>query len=202
MTTKKKDDNSAKDVNEKVEEIKGEGDAPEAKTQENELEINPEEEAPDSEVPETDKITEDIAPEGENPDNELKETPEDEKPEDDLQNTDEEKPEDDNEEDNDPQKEEFGNGFFFIEDGAFFEGLSEKITDKQNIDDFSFVEAAVLPNKVRIMQRSEDWRIKTTSKRGDLKGKAGDFLLFDPNGSKLKVSGPKFRKLYDTLFGE
>lgn len=174
MIEKKKTDDSAKEVKEKVEEIKVEGKVPETETPENDLEINPEEEASE---------------EGKSPDEEENGStdPEEQSP-------------DEEEKDEEEKEEKFGTGFFYIEDGEFFEKLGEKVTDKQNMDDFSFAEAEMAPNKVRIMQRSEDWKIKTTSKRGDLKGKAGDFLLFDPNGNKLKVSGSKFRKIYNTLF--
>lgn len=176
MVNKGKNDDSAKDVNEKVEETEVEGEILETKN----LETN----APEEEEENTEEKVEEVNSETEAPELAVSE---DQSPE---ENKVEEK------------EDEFGNGFFFIEDGEFFEKLSEKITDKKNIDDFSFVDAATLPAKVRIMQRSEDWKIKTTSKRGDLKGKEGDFLLFDPNGNKLKVSGPMFRKLYNTLFGE
>ena len=174
MIEKKKTDDSAKEVKEKVEEIKVEGKVPETETPENDLEINPEEEASEEGKSTDEEENGSTDPEEQSPDEEEKEVEE--------------------------EKDEFGTGFFYIEDGEFFEKLGEKVANKQNMDDFSFAEAEMAPNKVRIMQRSEDWKIKTTSKRGDLKGKAGDFLLFDPNGNKLKVSGSKFRKIYNTLF--
>ena len=176
MIEKKKTDDSAKEVKEKVEGIKVEGKVPETETPENDLEINPEEEASEEGKSTDEEENGSTDPEEQSPDEEEKEEEEEE------------------------EKDEFGTGFFYIEDEEFFEKLGEKVTDKQNMDDFSFAEAEMAPNKVRIMQRSEDWKIKTTSKRGDLKGKAGDFLLFDPNGNKLKVSGSKFRKIYNTLF--
>lgn len=91
---------------------------------------------------------------------------------------------------------------FFIEDGDFFKELGEKISDKRNIDDFSFVDSAQLPGKVKIRQRNCAWEIKTTSKRGNIKGIEGSYLLIDPSGNKLKVSESMFQNLHNKLFGE
>jgi uncharacterized protein YdeI (BOF family) len=102
---------------------------------------------------------------------------------------------------------EFGTEIFFIEDGDFFDALSGKISDKANVDDFSFKDAALQPGKVRIRMRTEDWEAKTTSKstfkirRKNVSGKKGDFTLIDPNGNKLKVTAKTFKAVYAKIIG-
>lgn len=88
---------------------------------------------------------------------------------------------------------------FFIEDSEFFVQLSKKITDKANIDDFSFPDAIKSPDKVKIRKRNANWESATTSKRGNIKGKKGDYLLLDPSGNKLKVTGKTFETLYKKI---
>jgi len=59
----------------------------------------------------------------------------------------------------------------------------------------------ISPWKVKIRQRDVDWQSPTTSMRGDINGKKGDFLLIDPNGNKLKLTKKTFKAIYDKVIG-
>jgi len=96
---------------------------------------------------------------------------------------------------------DFGTELFFIEDPEFYAELKKKTTDKANIDDFSFGDAQINPGKVKIRKRDEDWETTTSSGRGRLKGKKGDFILIDQSGNKLKVTANNFNAVYEKVIG-